>query len=64
MCEKLSWRRSATEVGSESDSLRSSDEIAEAIGSGSSESFSVVATDSDEKCLVWKSECGAKRFRC
>lgn len=48
MCEKLRLRRSATEDGSESGSLRSSDEIALAIGSGS-----VVETgsglDSDEK---------------
>lgn len=51
-----------TEDGSESGSLRSSDEIAMAIGSGS-----VVETgsglDSDEKCSIWKSEGGVKRAR-
>jgi len=62
MCEKLRLRRSATEDGSESGSLRSSDEITLAIGSGS-----VVepgsGLDSDEKCLIWKSEGREKRVR-
>jgi len=51
MWEKLRWRRCETERGSESGSLRSSEERECAIGS---------VWGSEEKCLVMKSE-GEKR---